>query len=338
MPKLPSPKLDHSQCLLLHTIASHPRLACPLTTSLVRLQVRTITQVATATVFTLLVLFFLDRNFRVLPNAIHEYLPTHHAGLVITDITAVQCSSINPFSNCELDPETWHKIDKNLYLGKAMFGSAYVYVRSKREEELVPGDKVVMDITVGRMDPSTATNSNKGSSNVHTGHKEEDGDWESRPLGIWVRRSAKKHASDDKSAVTAVDVLFGDDAVEARDGWEIRGTPLLLAGSGSKNPAAQITIRRGAPKEPFKPIPRINDNGKFKILQLADLHLSTGTGNCRDALPQDWNGQKCEADPRTLDFVTRVMEDEKPDLVVLSGDQVNGDTAPDAQSVRFHVP
>lgn len=300
---------------------------------------RTISQVATATVFTLLVLFFLDRNFRVLPNSLHEYLPTHHAGLVITDITAVQCNSINPFSNCDLDPEIWHRVDKELYLGKAMFGSAYVYVRRKREEELTPDDKVVMDVTVGRMDPGKAgaadpaTNSKKGSSNVHTGHKEEEERWESRPLGLWVRRSAKRHASDDKSAVTAVDVLFGDDAVEARDGWEIRGTPLLLAGSGSNNPAAQITIRRGAPKEPVKPQPRINENGKFKIVQLADLHLSTGTGKCRDAIPKDWNGGKCEADPRTLDFVTRVLEDEKPDLVVLSGDQVNGDTAPDAQSV-----
>jgi hypothetical protein len=289
----------------------------------------------------LVVLFFLDRNFRVLPNAIHEYLPSHHAGLVITDITATQCSSINPFSNCDLDPEIWHRIDKNLYLGKSMFGSAYVYVRRKREEDLTPDDKVVMDITVGRIDPSKAdtgrpqTNSGKGGIGRH-GHQEEER-WESRPLGLWVRRSNRRTASDDKTAVTAVDVLFGDDAVEAREGWEIRGTPLLLGGSGSSNPAAQITIRRGPPREPIRPQPRINENGKFKIVQVADLHLSTGTGICRDALPPDWNGRKCEADPRTLEFVTRVLEDEKPDLVVLSGDQVNGDTAPDAQSVS-HDP
>jgi len=29
-----------------------------------------------------------------------------------------------------------------------------------------------------------------------------------------------------------------------------------------------------------------------------------------------------------------VLDEEKPDLVVLSGDQVNGDTAPDVQSVK----
>ena len=36
----------------------------------------------------------------------------------------------------------------------------------------------------------------------------------------------RRHASDSKTTATAVDVLFGDDAVEARDGWQIVGTPL----------------------------------------------------------------------------------------------------------------
>ncbi len=67
-------------------------------------------------------------------------------------------------------------------------------------------------------------------------------------------------------------------------------------------------------------------------MQAADLHLSTGLGKCRHALPE---GTKCEADPRTLEFVERLLDDEKPDLVILSGDQVNGDTAPDAQSAIY---
>jgi hypothetical protein len=304
-------------------------------------QVRTIIQVTTATVFTVIVLFFLDRNFRVLPNAIHEYLPSHHAGQVITDITITECSSINPFSSCNLDPEIWRRVDKDLYLGKAMFGSAYVHVRRKREEDLGPEDKVVMDVSVGRIDPGKAEKkgpATNGKKESRSNAKEaEAAQWERRPLGLWLRRSAKRHASDDKTAVTGVDVLFGDDAVEAREGWEVKGTPLLLKGAGSSTQPAHITVQRGSPKEQPKPVPRIGDNGRFKIMQLADLHLSTGVGKCRDALPKDYNGGKCDADPRTLDFVTRVLEDEKPDLVVLSGDQVNGETAPDAQSVRTYM-
>ena len=66
---------------------------------------------------------------------------------------------------------------------------------------------------------------------------------------------------------------------------------------------------------------------------MSDLHLSTGVGACREAIPDSYNGGRCEADPRTLDFVIRLLDEERPDLVVLSGDQVNGDTAPDAQTV-----
>lgn len=199
--------------------------------------------------------------------------------------------------------------------------SAYIHIQRKKEEDLAADDKVVIDIKVGSVDPSSGAK------------QQPDAKWESRPAGLWILRSAKPHASDSKEAVTAVDVLFGDDAYEVRPGWEIRGVPLMLD-TNRNMPSAHITIRRGGHEEPpRRPTPRIRDNGKFKIMQLADLHLSTGVGQCRDAVPNEYEGGPCEADPRTLDFVSRLLEEEKPDFVVLSGDQINGDTAPDAQTV-----
>ncbi|KAG6355889.1 hypothetical protein INS49_015273 [Diaporthe citri] len=286
--------------------------------------VRTIVQVSSVALVTFLVVFFLDRNFRVLPSAIHEYMPQHHAGLLITDITIKKCSSINVFSSCRLDPDVWHRIEKDLYLGRTVVSSAYIHVRRKKEEELTSDDKVIIDVNVGRLDPGT---NRKGQA---------DERWEPREAGLWIKRSAKKVAIDSKRTITAVDVLFGDDAVEARDGWEMpeKGTPLLLD-AGPKVPSAHITVRRGSQQDPYKSQPRIKENGKFKVMQVSDMHLSTGVGVCREAMPESPEGERCEADPRTLDFVTRVLEDEKPDLVVLSGDQINGDTAPDAQSAIF---
>ncbi|KAK4226868.1 Metallo-dependent phosphatase-like protein [Podospora fimiseda] len=288
--------------------------------------VRTIVQLSTAAVVTFIIIFFLDRNFRVLPNVIHEYLPSHHHGSVITDITLTKCSSLNVFSNCKLDSAKWKRIEKDLYLHKSIMSSAYLHVQRKKEDELTQDDKVVVDVMVGRLDPTNSKGRDQTAADT--------GKWESRPGGIWIKRSNKKGVSDSKDAVTAVDVLFGEDAVEARPGWAMQGTQLLLDASKSI-PAAYLSIRRGAPQEVVKPVLRVNDNGRFKIMQLADLHLSTGVGHCRDALPEDWKGGKCEADPRTLEFVEKILEEEKPDLVVLSGDQVNGDTAPDAQSAIF---
>ncbi|KAI1197217.1 calcineurin-like phosphoesterase [Nemania serpens] len=285
--------------------------------------VRTITQLAAAAFFACLLIFLLDRNFRLLPNAVHEYMPQHNHGLVVTDITVKRCNTVNIFSSCKLNPDVWHRIDKNLYLGNTWASSAYVHIQRKREEELTADDKVVIDVKVGPIDPAD-------------GAKEQrDARWESRPAGLWILRSARPHASDSKDAVTAVDVLFGDDAYEVRPNWGIRGTALMLD-TNRDVPSAHLTVRRGSHEEPPKqPAPRIRDNGKFKIMQLADLHLSTGLGLCRDAVPDEYEGGPCEADPRTLDFVSRLLEEEKPDLVVLSGDQVNGDTAPDAQTAIF---
>ncbi|KFG81937.1 putative phosphoesterase, partial [Metarhizium anisopliae] len=290
--------------------------------------VRTLTQLGAALAFTLIVVFFLDRNYRVLPNAIHGYMPTHHAGLVVTDVTIVQCSSLNLFSSCDLDPTTWHRIDKELYLGRAWTSTAYLYISRKHEEDLTSDDKVVMDISVGRLNPAQAQDakSQKG--------KQED--WESRPGGLWIKRSGSKKSSDSDDVITDVDVLFGDDAVEARDGWAITGTQLLLD-TGGPLLSIHLTVRRGAPKERKKPEPRIGHNGKFKIMQIGDLHLSNGVGECREPVPDGYAGGKCEADPRTLDFVNKMLDEEKPDFVVLSGDQVNGDTAPDAPTAMFKI-
>jgi hypothetical protein len=60
-------------------------------------------------------------------------------------------------------------------------------------------------------------------------------------------------------------------------------------------------------------------------------HLSTGVGTCREPAPPS-TAKDCEADPRTLDFLPKIRDDEKPDLAVLTGDQINGDTAPDVQT------
>ncbi|PHH85462.1 hypothetical protein CDD83_380 [Cordyceps sp. RAO-2017] len=284
--------------------------------------VRTLTQFCAAITFTLLLIFLLDRNYRVLPNAIHGYMPTHHPGLVVTDITIVTCSSVNIFSSCDLDPDVWHRIDKELYLGRAWTSSAYVYVSRKHEEELTADDSVVMDVTVGRLDPGVQN------------QPDDAGKWESRPGGLWLKRSKKRKSSDSKDVVTNIDVLFGDDAVEARDGWAIVGTPLLL-NTGGPLLSVHLSAHRGIVKEPKKPKPRIPDNGRFKIMQIADLHLSNGVGECREPTPDGYAGGKCEADPRTLDFVGRILDEEKPDFVVLSGDQVNGRTAPDAPTAIF---
>lgn len=264
---------------------------------------------------------FLDNKYRVLPTAIHNHLPAHHPGFVVTDVKVLSCSSLNPFAKCASIEGEWHKIDKDLYLGRGFPSKAYLHIRRKREEELLSHDDLVLDVYVGKTSPDDGK----------LGKNEK---WEPRSMGIWIKRSTKRHLSDGTKAVTGVDVLFGPDAADPRSNWAMQRTPLSIDAHGEP-PEPRLTVRNGPAQKVDTPIPRIRKDGKFKILQASDLHLATGYGKCRDAVPNSYNGGPCLADPRTLEFVERILLDEKPDLIVLSGDQVNGDTSPDAQSAIY---
>lgn len=71
-------------------------------------------------------------------------------------------------------------------------------------------------------------------------------------------------------------------------------------------------------------------DGNFKIMQIADLHFSVDQGECRDTSVPCTDG----GDKTTLSFLASVLDKEKPDFVVFSGDQLNGQgTSWDAKSV-----
>jgi metallophosphoesterase superfamily enzyme len=65
--------------------------------------------------------------------------------------------------------------------------------------------------------------------------------------------------------------------------------------------------------------------------------MVTGIGVCKDAI--DGRGRalpESAADPLTVDFLKKTLDTEKPDLVILAGDQLHHDI-PDSQSALFKV-
>ncbi|XP_077245584.1 putative inactive purple acid phosphatase 29 [Tasmannia lanceolata] len=74
---------------------------------------------------------------------------------------------------------------------------------------------------------------------------------------------------------------------------------------------------------------RFGRNGKFKILQVADMHFADGkTTFCEDVLPVQF--ASC-SDLNTTAFVERMIRAEKPDLIVFTGDNIFGFDATDAR-------
>ncbi|KAI7007937.1 hypothetical protein KC366_g17856, partial [Hortaea werneckii] len=58
---------------------------------------RTLGQAASFVALVFLLVFIADYQYKVLPNSLHTFSPTHHAGTVVTDIKIAVCSKTNPF-------------------------------------------------------------------------------------------------------------------------------------------------------------------------------------------------------------------------------------------------
>ena len=81
---------------------------------------------------------------------------------------------------------------------------------------------------------------------------------------------------------------------------------------------------------PRAPPLHFSRDGRFRILQVADLHFSVSEGTCRDTILSPCEG----SDNLTSTLLAKVLDAEKPDLVVFTGDQLNGQgTAWDAKSI-----
>lgn len=99
---------------------------------------------------------------------------------------------------------------------------------------------------------------------------------------------------------------------------------------------AKVTLsaRRKPLPLPVMPInPLFKSDGTFRILQLADLHLAVRHEPCREV---DWESKEkpCVGDVDTIKLIERWLDEEKPDMVVFSGDQLNGQlTSWDEKSV-----
>lgn len=232
---------------------------------------------------------------------------------VITDLTVC----VSPPSICELDPRVWHRVEKDLYLYTST-QSAWLYVALANEKELVAEDLLVTDIRVGDPPPNL------------------DHAWESRPGGIWILRS--KFSGKIEQALTGVDVLFGVDAVDPRPQWTLMRSPLQL-NAQSNVPVARLSVLHGRakPRLDDRAALRVREDGKFKIVQISDTHMVTGVGTCKDAIDAHGNHlPESEADPLTVNFIGKILDIEKPDLVILTGDQLHHDIS-DSQSALFKV-
>ncbi|KFH73873.1 hypothetical protein MVEG_01087 [Podila verticillata NRRL 6337] len=89
---------------------------------------------------------------------------------------------------------------------------------------------------------------------------------------------------------------------------------------------AQVIYRSGHKELPETPTLRFHNDGTFKIVQFADMHMATGPHMCFN-VPSSMD---CTGDINTLMLMERMLDTERPDLVVFTGDNVDGISSNDA--------
>ncbi|KAG8919269.1 hypothetical protein FRC01_001369, partial [Tulasnella sp. 417] len=140
--------------------------------------------------------------------------------------------------------------------------------------------------------------------------------------------------------VTEVDIQYGE-AKHVAWGFTKSNIPVIEGRDANKpRQAVWITYRKGMSPPPKAPPLHFSDDGKFKILQVADLHYSVSKGECLDLELKDLPpgllnpNDPCHGDTLTQSLLAQTLVSEKPSLVVFTGDQLNGQTTSwDAQSV-----
>ncbi|OCF33844.1 hypothetical protein I316_04556 [Kwoniella heveanensis BCC8398] len=281
-------------------------------------------------------------------------LALHTTGL--TEIAVKPCyfppylfpSYCAPKTTPELDKAKgkWVVVDRDLNLRTGLWYLNVYYRRTRRlDADLITDLRIVTE----------PPNDEQSAELKEGGWIKSDGDvhngvWPTQPeKRIWYKTRRQEAWRDDwklrerdwgsdgqtyEDFITEIDILYGDD--DPFFGFErIKGGKLTPAKEG-KWESVDVVFRRGNPVAPRATVPTFHADGTFKIMQIADLHYSVGTGKCRDT-----DKQPCVGDEDTAAWLAEALDAEQPDLVVFSGDQLNGQsTSYDTRSVlaKFAKP
>lgn len=261
-------------------------------------------------------IFLFDLWYDFLPSNLQTRLPFHENDPVIVGIKIETCGL---FTNCPETDEFWQKQPKDLYLRSSWTSHAYIYTHFLNQDDLGWEQDVIVAIahSPNSKDLPVEVLGEVEVSSIEAASPKEKAlrlRWKHVGHGLWVKYG--KHQPG--KAVTAVKVLYSQSALYSVKGWTI---PSNYIGLGKAEP--RLAYRVG-PEAPIPSIPtlRFNKDGRFKVAQLADIHMSTGWGKCDHPVPPPGEGEECLADMRTAHFVDDVLHEEKPDLVVFSGDQI----------------
>ncbi|KAL1918535.1 uncharacterized protein VTP21DRAFT_3195 [Calcarisporiella thermophila] len=146
---------------------------------------------------------------------------------------------------------------------------------------------------------------------------------EGKPVYLFYKKSKKG------TPVYDITVLSGQDLVDPY-GYTKVDQDLNVESSGYP---VYLYYRHKQKELPQTPKLKFHRDGTFKILQLADLHMTSNRGGCID-IPKTPEWKNC-TNLKTFAFAERMIAAEKPDMIVFTGDNVMGSPDPRASVLKY---
>ncbi|KAK4055185.1 Phosphatase dcr2 [Microbotryomycetes sp. JL201] len=229
----------------------------------------------------------------------------------------------------------WKRVERDL---NKQIGLYYLYVFYRR---LLPGSTadVITNVTVLTHSPSEDDLSKDGRW-VEVSESLRTGVWPTMPPAylhykltpqadiIAARRMTSNADAGRLEPITELDVVYGSDDVKPLPGYVKAAQYITGGGDDPKTatttgkgtrPGSALAFRKKLAVNPHIPNLRFDTAGNFTILQVADLHFSV------DVPGSKMNEcQQLGADRYSLKWLEEALDKVKPSLVVLTGDQING--------------
>ncbi|CAG7851579.1 SubName: Full=Related to DCR2-dosage-dependent cell cycle regulator {ECO:0000313/EMBL:CCA72678.1} [Serendipita indica DSM 11827] len=264
-----------------------------------------------------------------------QWLPLQPHDTGLTEIALTRCFVDHAYGFCYPDstPEQdryaslkfgkWTRVERDVQAKTSIYYLSFYYRRTRRLD--VP---LITDLKLlAKGEENTLPNLSEWRG---VAHSVRDGVMGQPALFLWYKLGppmSQMDLVDVEHMVTEIDILNG----EGRPfyGFE-KLSPPLATGRAGQSEDVHLVYRRGIKNPPrAKPL-HFSHSGHFKIMQVADLHFSVSHGQCKDT-----DLTPCEqGDDMSLALLERTLDLERPDLVVFSGDQLNGQgTSWDPRSV-----
>ncbi|EIM92818.1 Metallo-dependent phosphatase [Stereum hirsutum FP-91666 SS1] len=267
-----------------------------------------------------------------LPLDIWNPLLPHDTGL--SEIMIVRCMFASQWAEMcapksskedEAIKGKWVRVDPDLNIQSGMWHLNVYYRRTRRLDV-----RLITNIQLLPTDAPEPPPSTPGSTWTKADLSIRDGVYKTEPLFLWFetgKTAGEMTAEEKQNLITEIDVTYGDG--NPWFGFE-KLSPATTERQEGLRENVWLTYRKGVKAVPRAPPLHFSRDGRFKIMQVADLHFSVSAAPCRDT--------NINCDPGafnvTSTLIGQALDIEKPDLVIFTGDQLNGQgSAWDAKSI-----